>query len=373
MKPEHASSPLSAHVYAVILAGGSGTRFWPASRRALPKQLLAIGPDRERSLIAETVRRIEAFCPPERVLIATGAHLLDATRRALPQLPDDAFLGEPFARNTAPCIGWASSVVARRDPEGIIMVLPSDHHIAKPSAFRDALNLALESAAEGVITTIGIAPNRPETGYGYIEAGAQVKSGLHRVQRFVEKPDLARAKEYLASGNYYWNSGMFFFRARTMLERIAEHMPDLAQGLERIASSAGRGPDAERDATREVFESTKSVSIDYGIMEKTSPLHVVPADFGWSDLGSWQSAWELSEKDADGNGGDPSAVLVDATGNLVRDLRTDGKKRVLALVGVKDLCVIETDDALLVIPRDRAQDVRLVVEALQAQKLTDKL
>lgn len=367
------SNPLSSHVFAVILAGGSGTRFWPASRRLLPKQLLAIGPDREQSLIGATVRRIEPFCPPERVLIATGAHLLDATRDALPQLPEDAFLGEPFARNTAPCIGWASSVVARRDPEAIVMVLPSDHHIANPAAFRDAVNLALESAADGVITTIGIAPNRPETGYGYIEAGDPVKSGVHRVQRFVEKPDLARAEEYLKSGKYFWNSGMFFFRAGTMLERIEQHMPDLAQGLRRIAGAAERGPDDERDATRQVFESTKSVSIDYGIMEKTSPLHVVPADFGWSDLGSWQSAWELSDKDAQGNGGDTSAVLVDASGNLVRDLRTDGKKRVISLVGVKDLCVIETDDALLVIPRERAQDVRLVVEALQSRQLADKL
>jgi mannose-1-phosphate guanylyltransferase len=150
-------------------------------------------------------------------------------------------------------------------------------------------------------------------------------------------------------------------------------MPDLARGLEQIAGAAARGADAEREATREVFETTKSVSIDYGIMEKTSPLHVVPADFGWSDLGSWQSAWELSDKDAQGNGGDPTAVLVDAAGNLVRDLRTDGKKRVVALVGVQDLCVIETDDALLVIPRERAQDVRLVVEALQTRQLTDKL
>jgi len=370
---KQASNSQHSHVYAVILAGGSGTRFWPASRRALPKQLLAIGPDRDESLIAATVRRVEPFCSAERVLIATGAHLLDATRRALPQLPDDAFLGEPVARNTAPCIGWASSVVARRDPEAIVMVLPSDHHIANAAAFRDAVELAIESAAQGVITTIGITPNRPETGYGYIEAGARVKSGVRRVQRFEEKPDLNRAREYVASGKHFWNSGMFFFRASTMLERIDEHMPDLAQGLRRIASASERDADTERDATREVFETTKSVSIDYGIMEKTSPLHVVPADFGWSDLGSWQSAWELSEKDAQSNGGDRAAVLVDATGNLVRDLRTDGKKRVLALVGVNDLCVIETDDALLVIPRDRAQDVRLVVEALQAQKLTDKL
>lgn len=361
-----------ANVYAVILAGGSGTRFWPASRRALPKQLLAISPDIERSLIAATVRRIETLCPPSRVLIATGAHLIDATKRALPWLPEQAFLGEPVARNTAPCIGWASSIVERRDPDGIVMVLPSDHHIADTRTFLASLSLAIESAADGTITTIGIHPSRPETGYGYIEAGEAVGRGVHRVQRFVEKPDRKRAEEYLASGRYFWNSGMFFFRAKTMLAQIQEHMPDLAAGLQRIRKASAQGAEAERQATREAFEAFKSVSIDYGIMEKTSPLHVIPADFGWSDLGSWESAWELSEKDENGNGGDP-AILIDAQRNLTRDLRSDGKARVLALVGVTDLCVIETDDALLVIPRQRAQDVRLVVEALQKKGLTSKL
>lgn len=362
-----------ASVYAVILAGGSGTRFWPASRRLLPKQLLAIGPDPSESLIAGTVRRIEAFCPKERVLIATGAHLLDATRRALPWLPDNAFLGEPVARNTAPCIGWASAVALRRDPDALVMVLPSDHHIADIPAYQRALRSALESARNGVITTIGIAPNRPETGYGYIEAGDPVADGVRKVARFVEKPNRERAQEYVASGRYFWNSGMFFFRARTMLDRIAEHMPELHAGLERIERAAEAGAEAEARVTREVFETAQSVSIDYGVMEKTSPLHVIPAEFGWSDLGSWQSAWELSPKDEAGNAGESSAVFIDARGNLARDLRTDGKSRTVALVGVNDLCVIETDDAVLVIPRERAQDVRLVVEHLQKKNMTSKL
>ncbi len=363
---------LLPHVYTVILAGGSGTRFWPASRRLLPKQLLAIGPDPSQSLIAGTVRRVEAFCPAERVLIATGAHLLSGTRQVLHWLPEQSFLGEPFARNTAPCIGWASLVAARRDPNAIVMVLPSDHHIAAQDRFEAALGAALDSASKGIITTIGIAPNRPETGYGYIEAGEPVNESVRRVKRFVEKPDRKRAEEYVASGSYFWNSGMFFFRAETMLAQIKQHMPELADGLERINRAAEQGAGEEQNVTREVFESTPSVSIDYGVMEKTSPLHVVPAEFGWSDLGSWESAWELGVKDEAGNTRDLSALYVDAERNLVRDLRTSGSGRVVALVGVNDLCVIETDDALLVIPRDRAQDVRLVVDALKEKNLTDK-
>jgi mannose-1-phosphate guanylyltransferase len=361
------------HTHAVILAGGSGTRFWPASRRALPKQLLAIGPDPEQTLIAGTLRRIEPFCPADRVLIATGAHLLDATRRALPWLPEQAFLGEPVARNTAPCIGWATSVIEERDPNAVIMVLPSDHHIADVPRFRAAIARAIDSAAQGIITTIGITPDRPETGYGYIEAAESVGEGVQRVQRFVEKPALPEAQAYVKSGRYYWNSGMFFFRAESMLGKISEHMPELAQGLARIQRARRAGPEVEREITREVFESAASVSIDYAVMEKTSPLHVVPAEFGWSDLGSWQSAWELSEKDEQANAANGSAIFIDAQRNLVRDLRKDAKTRVVAVLGVDDLCVIETDDAVLIIPRERAQDVRLVVEALRSGNSSDKL
>ena len=253
------------------------------------------------------------------------------------------------------------------------MVLPSDHHIGDEPAFRAALERALVSAEAGAITTIGIEPTRPETGFGYIEAGDSVGDGVRRVVRFVEKPDRQRAEEYLESGRYFWNSGMFFFRASTMLEAIARHMPGLSAGIARIEAASARGADAEEAETHAVFEAAEATSIDYGIMEKESGLNVVPASFGWSDLGSWQSAWELSDKDADGNAAPANAVLEDARGNLVRDLGTHARNRVVALVGVQDLCVIETDDALLVIPRERAQDVRNVVQALQQRGKTDKL
>ena len=356
--------------YAIILAGGSGTRFWPASRRLMPKQLLPIGPTNE-PLIAATVRRLLPLCGPERILVATGRHLLDATRAALPELPDSAFLGEPVARNTAPCIAWATSVVAGRDPEARVMVVPSDQHIGDEAEFRRVLEKALDAAARGPITTVGIQPTRPETGYGYIEAAEELAPGILRVQRFVEKPDRERAEEYLKSGRYFWNSGMFFFQASTLLEAVATHLPELSQGLERIG--AARGSSSEERIVAEVFNDLPSVSIDYGIMEKAKTLQVVPGSFDWSDLGDWHSAWELGEKDASGNVADPGTLLVAAGGNLVRNLqRAPGKKKV-ALLGVEDLCVIQTDDVLLVLPRAEAQRVREVVAAIQEQGLEELL
>jgi mannose-1-phosphate guanylyltransferase len=350
--------------YAVILAGGSGTRFWPASRPERPKQLLCIGPRSDRSLISETVRRIAPICPPDRIVIATNASLVEPTRRVLPDLPADAFLGEPIARNTAPCIGWATAVVRRKDPDAIVMVLPSDHYVGDEQAYLRTVEQAVESAASGVITTIGVNPTRPETGYGYIEVGEAISPDLRRALRFVEKPDRERAQEYLDSGRYVWNSGMFFFRASTMLKAIERYMPELASGLARIEAAHARGAEAERAETRAVFESAPSVSIDYGVMEKIDQLNVVCASFGWSDLGSWQTAWELAKKDEHGNAVPDDAVMIDARGNLVRLLGNAKPEKTVALVGVNDLCVIETEDALLVMPRERCQDVRLIVDEL---------
>jgi mannose-1-phosphate guanylyltransferase len=357
-----------AQAFALILAGGSGTRFWPASRTTRPKQVLAIGPNAKDPLIARTARRIEALIPAERAIIATGSSLIGVTREALPWFPESSFLAEPVARNTAACIGWASAIIKRRDPEALIAALPSDQLMDDEAGFRAAVSQAFEIAKGGTIVTMGIKPNRPETGYGYIEVGNELSPGVRRVQRFVEKPTREVAEGYLASGNYLWNAGMFFFRAQTMLDAIAEHMPKLAEGIERIERAAKRGADAERAETAVVFDTLESISIDYGIMEKVRELAVIPADVGWSDLGSWHTIWELGSKDAAGNVAHDSAVLVDAQNNLIENLRTvPGGKRVIALVGVHDLCVVDTDDALLIIPRERCQDVRDIVAALKGR------
>lgn len=361
------------HVFAVILAGGSGTRFWPASRRAQPKQLLPLGPEKDLPLIGATVARIAPLVPKERTLIATGADLLPATRRALPSLPESSFLGEPVARNTAPCIGWAASIARRRDPDAIVMVLPSDHHIADEPRFREVLKLAVGAAAGGAIATVGIEPTRPDTGYGYIELGAELRPGVKQGVRFVEKPDLKTASEYVASGRYVWNAGMFFFRADRMLREIQSHLPELGAGLGRIEAASLEGKEREAAETRSVFEAARGVSIDVGVMEKVGGFEVVPANVGWSDLGSWESAWELAAKDAAGNAVNADAIVLESERNLLVDLRSPGPKRVMVALGVDDLCIVETDDALLVMKRERSQDVRAIVDELRRRGSSDKL
>ena len=253
------------------------------------------------------------------------------------------------------------------------MVLPSDHHIGDERSFRAALDRAVASAETGPITTIGIEPTRPETGYGYIEAAERIAAGVFRVERFVEKPDRQRAEQFMRSGRHFWNSGMFFFKASTMLTAIERHLPELHRGLTALEQAAAAGEAAERAETSRLFESAPAVSIDYGIMEKAAALNVVPASFGWSDLGSWHSAWELSERDERDNAVDSNCLALESSGNLIKDLRRDANRRVIATVGVEGLCVVATDDALLVIPRERAQDVRLVVDALRERGEDDLL
>jgi mannose-1-phosphate guanylyltransferase len=354
-----------SNVYAVIMAGGAGTRFWPASRAKTPKQLLPLGADASEPLLAATVRRVGPLIPPERVYIATGEPLVEATSRIAPQVPRAQILAEPVPRNTAPCVGWATATLLRRDPDAVVAVLPSDHFIRDEPEFLRVVERALDVARNGYLCTIGVVPVRPETGYGYVEVGGALPGGAFMVSRFVEKPDRARAEAFVRGGKHLWNAGMFFFEARTMARAIETHLPALWRGLEEIDVAAAHGE--ERRALAEFFPGFPSVSIDHAVMEKARAVAVVPGDFGWNDVGSWESAWELSAKDEAANALPEDAVAIDARGNFVCDRMTTGGKRVYALVGVADLILVETDDAVLLIPRDRAQDVRTVVERLRAR------
>jgi mannose-1-phosphate guanylyltransferase len=295
----------------------------------------------------------------------------------VPSVPRAQLLAEPVARNTAPCIGWAAATIARRDPDAVIAVLPSDHYIADEAAFRRVLQEAVDTAGTGCLVTIGIVPTRPETGYGYIELGAALDGGRFKVLRFVEKPDRAQAEAFLQGKKHLWNAGMFFFKASAILDAIRAELPELAAGLTTLDEAAARGDEAR--ALKEVFPKLPSISIDHGVMERVSVkgdgpgLAVVKGDFGWNDVGSWESAWELAEKDAQGNALPSGSVTVDAAGNFVCDRTTAGGKRIYALVGVSDLVLVETDDAVLIIPRERAQEVRSVVDALKARGDTRRL
>ncbi len=349
-------------LYPVVMAGGSGTRFWPLSRKARPKQFLALATD--RPLIVETVKRLEGLATPARTYVVCGPVHARAVRRLLSRIPAANVLVEPVARNTAPAIGLAILHVQARDPDGVLAVLPSDHHVADVPGFQAVLRRAAEVAQTGALVTIGIKPTRPETGYGYVQVGEPIDGHAARVRAFVEKPDAPTAARYLASGEYLWNGGIFVFTARAMREAIDRHLPELATVLDRLAPTVGTPRHAA--ALKRHFPRAPSVSIDYGVMEKARDIAVVPGDFGWSDVGSFAALPEVRPSDADGNvvvG--KGVVLVDSAGCVVV-----GSGRPLGVVGLRDMVVVDSGDAVLVVPRDRSQDVRAVVEALKARGLS---
>lgn len=362
-------------IYTVIMAGGSGTRFWPLSRRLRPKQLLPLGGDGSTALLTATARRVAGLSPLERVLVVTRADLADGTRAALPGLPPENLLLEPAGRNTAPCVAWATATVQRRDPTAVIVVLAADAFIEDEGAFVAALRTAAEAAASGAIVTLGIRPTRPETGYGYLHVGdvlANAPDGVYKVRAFVEKPDAARAAAFVSGSAHLWNAGIFVFRADVMRAAVAAHLPAVSEALDAFDVAAKSSPDAEMNEVAARYPTLPNISIDYGVMEKVSEVAVVPVSCGWSDVGSWQASWELGAKDERQNvvrGALADAVLVDASGNVV--VSPSGK--VVALVGVRDLVVVDTPDALLVVPRERAQDVKKAVDALTAARRDDVL
>ena len=361
-------------LYPVVMAGGSGTRFWPLSRRNRPKQFLALAGD--EPLLAATVGRLPPLARPSDTYVVCGPGHVAAARKMLARLPAGNFIVEPVARNTAPCVGLAALHVARRHPSGIIAMLPADHHVGRPAAFREALAEAGRLAEKGAIATIGIRPSRPETGYGYLKLGPRLsgrhagKAGRpagkrggkvlhpHKVERFVEKPDVVTAARYLADGHYLWNSGIFVFRADVILEEIRRAMPVLGELLEVIDRSLG-SPAYPR-TLRRVFPECPSISIDYGVMEKSQRIAVVPADFGWSDVGSFAALPDVRATDHLGNVAEGDALVIDGRNDVV--LAHGG--RPVAVIGIEDVVVVDSGDAVLVCRRDRAQDVRKAVDEL---------
>lgn len=336
-------------LWAVIMAGGSGTRFWPASRRARPKQFLRVVG--ERSLLQATVDRLAPLVPPERVLVIGAAAHVATVRAQVPEVPAENVLGEPCARGTLPCAAWAAAEVARRDPTATLALLPADHVIAPPEAFRAALARAADAArAEALPVVFGIRPTYPATGFGWIEMGEPL-GAARRLVRFVEKPDAMRAAEFLASGRFAWNGGVFVWSLATLEALLTRLAPEF------------RAPFAQGPPTAGAFAALANQSIDVGIMERVPEARVVEADFTWSDVGSWNSLSEVLEADTLGNcaAGGADLVAVDSAGCVVH-----GPPGTLtALVGVEDLVIARDGDSVLVARIDRAQDVRKVVAELE--------
>ena len=350
-------------MFAVIMAGGSGTRFWPASRESLPKQFLRITSD--RTMFEETLARVRLFAPDDRIYSVVGsahAELVSGLLNA--SLPRT--LTEPFGRNTAACIGLSAIHISRRDADEPIAFLPADHFVADAECFARTIQAAAEAARSGAIITLGIKPTRPETGYGYIEIGAEAGRALDqpyfRMERFIEKPDQETALRYLAGGRHLWNSGIFIFTARTILNELNNCLPALNEGLREIDSAIGRTDYSE--VITSVYERIQSISIDYGVMERTSsPVLVFKADFGWSDVGSWQALYELrkAEYDEQDNLIVGDALAIESKGNFVYAQ----SKRVVTLLGVENLVVVDTGDAVLIARLDRSQEVKKFPEMLK--------
>ncbi len=350
-------------MYAVVMAGGSGTRFWPASRKDLPKQFLNI--TGRAPMLVETCERLSPLVPDEEMIIVLGKNHEDLAKELLSQRQVH-ILAEPMGRNTAPCIGLGALYAQHLGCSSAVAFLPADHFIRDEGAFLEALKIAGEVAEGGGIVTLGIIPTRPETGYGYIQKAETYEDDrggrVHKVSAFVEKPDFDTAKKYLADGSYFWNAGIFVATPQTILAEIRNCMPELSEGLSHLKGALGTSDFP--NVLKQVYEELESISFDYGVMEKTrGNVYVVPCDCGWSDVGSWSSLYELrsSEYDSANNLVEGDVLVIDCWNSFI----SSRNGRVVAALGLERCLVVDTEDSLLVADLDRAQDIRRVVEALK--------
>ncbi|MGA8030682.1 MAG: sugar phosphate nucleotidyltransferase [Bryobacteraceae bacterium] len=356
---------MANHRYALIMAGGRGTRFWPRSRKRSAKQVLRFFG--ERSLIQQTVDRLGGVVSPANIWVVTNRFLRREITHQLPQVPKKQIIAEPVQRNTAPCIALAAHILAEIDPEAVMGVFPADHLILKEARFRRFVKAAFSAAQTGSVVVLGIQPRWPETGYGYIEFPRSVKPGSIStvpIAGFREKPDENTAKNFVSRGNFFWNAGMFFWRASTILDLIRHHQPKMATLLAGLPSFSSRSFAA---SLADAYPLCDNISIDYAILEKAGQISGIALDdVGWNDVGSWEAVYELAPKNADGNASRRELIAHQSRGNYV-----DAEKMV-ALVGVENLVIVDTPDALLVASRDKAQDVSRIVKMLE-EKRSEKL
>lgn len=360
---------MNESMYAVILAGGRGERFWPLSRSHRPKQLLSLVGD--ETLLAQAVGRLDGLIPPERVFVITNQDLVEASCAAAPSLPPDNIIGEPVGRDTAAAVALACALVKARDPQAAFCILTADHVIGDLDIYRNTLRQSLLLAQQqDVLITIGMQPTEPSTGYGYIHAGQQIEStdgiAFLKALRFVEKPNVEVARDYLASGDYYWNSGMFIWSVTAVEKALGQHRPGLAALIQDLLPAIGTAEFAT--ALAAAYADLEKISIDYALMEKADNILMVRGTFAWDDVGAWPALANHFEPNDDGNVALGECASVDAENNIVFS-----RGRLTALIGVSDLVVVQAEDATLICPRDRAQDVKKLVERLKQSGQTEFL
>lgn len=358
-------------MYAVLMAGGAGTRFWPMSRKANPKQLLSF--TGKKSMLQQTYDRIKSLTTDDKILVITNAELKEAIEKQLPAIPKKNIIGEPEGKNTAPCIGLAAAIIQHQSTEDDIMVvLPADHLVTNLANFRATIQTGIAYAKENdCLITLGIQPSYPETGYGYIQVDEKVFSqkgkDIFKVRTFAEKPNLDTAERFIKSGDFLWNSGMFIWSVRAILHEIDEYLPELGEDLKLLQKCVGKSN--FQKVLADVYSRTKSVSIDYGIMEVASNVCVIRSDFEWNDLGSWEVVYNISKKDKQDNVCiSKKHILIDSKENFIYSPR-----KLVTAVDVEGLVVVDMDDAILICRKDKSQDIKAIVDHLKRQKMNSYL